>query len=70
MHDDLFTLHDKFQCAFQDVRDLLILVAMQRHDRTFPQDQPGEHASFARNKLAIDQWIQVFYGHVLEAYVL
>jgi hypothetical protein len=43
---------------------------MRGHNRAFAQDDSGEHASLPCNKLAVDQWIQVFDGHVLQAYVL
>jgi 3-oxoacyl-[acyl-carrier protein] reductase len=66
-HDQFLALDNKFQRAFQDVGDLLIVVAVHRHDRAFAQNNSREHAAISDNKLAVDQWIQVLDGHVLQA---
>ncbi|MEA2261143.1 MAG: hypothetical protein QOJ51_3968 [Acidobacteriaceae bacterium] len=69
-HDMLLAFYDEFQGALEDVGDLLILVAMHRHDAASPENQPGEHALFARNELSIEQRIEVLHRHVLKSDVL
>ena len=67
---NFFSFNDEFQYAFQDVRDLLIFMAMHGHNAALPQNQSCEHAFFAGDELPIDQWIQMFHGHVLQSDVL
>lgn len=69
-HHMFLPFYDEFQRAFKNVGDLLILMAMHRHNAAGPQDQPREHASFASNKLPIEQRIKAFDRHVLKSDVL
>jgi hypothetical protein len=45
-------------------------MAVQGHHATLAKDQSGQHALFARDKLAVEQRIQVLGGHLRKANVL
>ena len=58
------------QGAFQDVSDLLILMAVLRHQCAAPKRQARQHGAFSVHKLAIDRWIQVIDRNGVETRVL
>ena len=70
VHDDIFPLQGEFQCTFQDVSDLFILMAMQWHDAPCSEYQSGKHALLTRDELSVKQRIQMFRGHVFKPNML
>ena len=56
-HHDFFSLDGKFQRAFQNVGDLLIFMAVHRHDAAGAQKKPRQHALLAGNELTVNQRI-------------
>jgi hypothetical protein len=69
-HDHLSPRQGELQRAFEDIGDLFILVAVQRHDTACAKYQPCQHALFTRDKLPIKQRIQMLRGHIFKANVL
>ena len=58
------------QRAFEDVGDLLVLMAVLGHNGAFAQRQTGKHGSLTIDKLAIDEGVEFFDGNLVEAGVL
>jgi hypothetical protein len=56
---DLPPVNGKFQRAFQDVGDLLVVVLVPRHMGAFFQEYARQHDLFADHHLAVDQVIQL-----------
>ena len=69
-HDIFLIVYDEFQCAFKDVSDLLIFMAVQWHNAAGPQKYSREHTPFASNKLPIEQGVKAFDRHILKSDVL
>ena len=55
---DFFAFEGKLQCAFEDVGDLFVVMAVQRDVRAFLEQDAGDHDAGAYYELAAYQWVQ------------
>jgi len=60
VHDDLFAIDPEFQRAFQDVSDLLIVMAVLGHDASLLEQDASEHDVLPDHEVAAKQWVQSF----------
>lgn len=68
--DDPAIAHRKSQRTLENAGNLLVLVAVTRHNSAFAQHNAREHGALAINELAIDARVEVFYRNRIEARVL
>src|SRR5450631_3470531 len=59
-HYNLFAVDPELQRAFQDVGDLLVVVAVFGHDASFLEQDAGEHDVLPDNEVAAKQGVQDF----------
>src|SRR5258707_50547 len=52
--DDLLAIDGEFQCAFEDVGELLVVVMMKWDVTAFFEEDAGEHNLLAVNHFAVD----------------
>jgi hypothetical protein len=64
MDGDLFAFEGKFQCALEDVGDLLVVVAVKRDVRAFLEQDTRDHDSGADNELTADEGVELFYFNI------
>jgi 3-oxoacyl-[acyl-carrier protein] reductase len=62
--------HGESQSTFENVGDLLVLMAVPGDDGALPQHEARQHRPFAIHKLTIDERVQVLDGDTVEAGVL
>jgi hypothetical protein len=55
---DFFAFEGKLQCAFEDVGDLFVVVAVQRDVCTLFEQDAGDHDAGAYYELTAYQWVQ------------
>ena len=58
--DDLFAIDGEFQCAFEDVSELLVVVMMKRDVAAFFEEDASEHNLLTVNHFAVDERIEMF----------
>lgn len=68
-HNDFFAINPELQRALQNVRQLLVVMAMLGYDTTFLQQHTCEHKLLAGDELTIEKGIQVFGFNFLPAQV-
>src|SRR6185437_17183730 len=65
-----FPLNREVQRAGLHVRNLLVMVMMQRHHASFLKKDAGNHDLVAHYKLAVEQRVQCLLGYLVPANVL
>ena len=68
--EDATVAHGEAEGAFEDVRDLLVLVAVLRHEGAFAENDAGEHGALTINELAVDEGIQMLNRQAVKTDVL
>ena len=65
--DDLLRLifaDSEFQCALEDVRELLVVVGMQRYNASLVQIYLCQHTFFTGHDPSAESLLQLLSGHV------
>jgi hypothetical protein len=70
IHHDFFAIDPKLQRAFQDVRDLLVMMAVFRHDASLLRQNARHHNVQADDHLPLQERIQIFEFHAIPRDVL
>ena len=64
-HGDGLSADDEVKRTFENVGDLLVVVAVHGYDAAFAEEDAGEHHLLANDELAVEQGIQLFEFDVI-----
>jgi hypothetical protein len=69
-NDNFLAIDPKLQSAFENVRDLLVVVTVQGNDAALFHEHAGDHDVSTHHKVPLQKWIQVFNRNCVPRNVL